>query len=97
MGNRGDKRTLDDRRKAYPSYQNEFGHLEGDTIIGKNHKSAVITFAERVSKLIIGLETPGHKAEDIEWTLNNWFNQLPKTSLSQLHLIVARNFPIGKV
>lgn len=53
LGKQSNKRTLDDRKKAYPSYQNEFFHLECDTIIGKNHKSAVITFAERVSKLII--------------------------------------------
>ena len=64
-GRQADKRTLDDRKKAYPAYESEFGHLEGDTIIGKNHKSAVVTFAERVSKLIIALETPGRKAKDI--------------------------------
>src|SRR5690625_7799148 len=57
-GKQADKRSLEDRQKAYPKYEDEFGHLEGDTIIGKNHKSAVITFAERVSKLIIALETP---------------------------------------
>src|SRR5699024_2782196 len=43
-GKQGDKRSLDDRKTAYPSYKNEFGHLEGGTIIGKNHKNAVITF-----------------------------------------------------
>ena len=71
-GKQADKRSLEDRSKAYPTFENEFGHLEGDTIIGKDHKSAVITLAERVSKLIIALETPGRKAEDIEFTLNNF-------------------------
>ena len=49
-GKQGDKRSLEDRSNAYPIVKNEFGHLEGDTIIGKDHKNAVITLAERVSK-----------------------------------------------
>ena len=61
-GKQSDRRSLEDRTKAYPTFESEFGHLEGDTIIGKDHKSAVITLAERVSKLIIALETPGRKA-----------------------------------
>ncbi|MFL2077524.1 IS30 family transposase [Marinilactibacillus psychrotolerans] len=91
-GKQGDKRTLDDRKKAYPTYENEFGHLEGDTIIGKNHKSAVITFAERVSKLIIALETPGRKAEDIEWTLNNWFKQIPNNLFKSITFDCGKEF-----
>ncbi len=39
-GKLGDKKSLDTRKKVYPAYENEFGHLEGDTIIGKNYKSA---------------------------------------------------------
>lgn len=70
-GKKRDERTLEDRKKTYPSYENKFGHLEGDTIIGKNHKSTVVTFAERASKLTIALKTPGCKAEDVEWFLNN--------------------------
>lgn len=31
----------------------------------------------RVSKLISALKTPGCKADNIEWTLNIWFQQLP--------------------
>ena len=95
-GRQADKRTLDDRKKAYPAYESEFGHLEGDTIIGKNHKSAVVTFAERVSKLIIVLETPGRKAKDIEWTLNNWLNHLPKNLFKSITFDCGKDFPIGK-
>ena len=91
-GKQGDKRTLDDREKEYPRYDNEFGHLEGDTIIGKNHKSAVITFAEKVSKLVIALETPGRKAEDIEKTLNNWFNHLPRNLFKSITFDCGKEF-----
>ena len=79
-------------KQAYPSYHKEFGHLEGDTIIGKNHKSAVITFAERASKLIIALKTPGRKAEDIEVTLTNWFKQLPKNLFKSITFDCGKEF-----
>lgn len=45
---------------------NEFGHLEGDTIVGLKHKSAVITLVERLSKVIITLKPCGRQAIDIE-------------------------------
>lgn len=70
------KRNFEDRKKAYPTYKNEFDHLESSTIIGKNHKSAMITLAKRGTKLIIGLEMHGRRAEDIETALNNWFKCL---------------------
>ena len=91
-GKQGNKRSLDDRQKAYPAFENEFGHLEGDTIIGKDHKSAVITLAERVSKLIIALETPGRKAKDIEQVLNNWFNNLPRNIFKSITFDCGKEF-----
>ncbi|MDN6345353.1 MAG: IS30 family transposase, partial [Tetragenococcus koreensis] len=91
-GKQGDKRSLEDRSNAYPIFKNEFGHLEGDTIIGKDHKSVVVTLAERVSKLIIALETPGRKAKDIEWTLNNWFQQLPKNIFKSITFDCGKEF-----
>ena len=91
-GKQGDKRSLEDRSRAYPSFENEFGHLEGDTIIGKNHKSAVITLAERFSKLIIALETPGRKAKDIEGTLNRWFGNLPRNIFKSITFDCGKEF-----
>ncbi len=41
-------------------------HLEGDTIVGLKHKSAVITLVERLSKVIITLKPCGRQAIDIE-------------------------------
>ncbi|BDP79740.1 hypothetical protein EfmAA290_04160 [Enterococcus faecium] len=38
------RRSIHEREKDYSQFSNEFGHLEGDTIVGLKHKSAVITF-----------------------------------------------------
>uniref|UniRef100_UPI00115E4509 IS30 family transposase n=1 Tax=Enterococcus durans TaxID=53345 RepID=UPI00115E4509 len=45
------QRSIHDRPDNYPDFNSEFGHLEGDTIVGIHHKSAVITLVERLSKV----------------------------------------------
>ncbi len=60
-GKNGEKqqyqRSIHDRPDNYPDFNSEFGHLEGDTIVGIHHKSAVITLVERLSKVIITIKT----------------------------------------
>lgn len=65
-GKQAFKRNISDREKDYPLYKDEFGHIEGDTIVGAHHKSAIITLVERLSKAIITLKPTGRKASDIE-------------------------------
>lgn len=60
------RRSIHEREKAYSQFSNEFGHLEGDTIVGLKHKNAVITLVERLSKVIITLKPCGRQAIDIE-------------------------------
>lgn len=81
---------LDERKEQYPNYEQEFGHLEGDTIVGRKHKSAVLTLVERISKLIIPLKVMGRRAIDIQESLNQWFSGLPK------HLFKSITFDCGK-
>lgn len=38
------KRNISERLTDYPQFEDEFGHLERDTIVGIHHKSAVITW-----------------------------------------------------
>ncbi|KAA9160457.1 IS30 family transposase, partial [Enterococcus faecalis] len=64
------RRSIHERSNDYTSFEEEFGHLEGDTIVGKKHKSAVITLVERLSKVIITLQPEGRRAIDIENRLN---------------------------
>ena len=65
-GKQAFKRNIAERKKDYTAFENEFGHLEGDTIVGVHHKSAVITFVERFSKVIIALKPKGRRAIDID-------------------------------
>ena len=71
------RRTIKHREQEHPDFANEFGHLEGDTIIGHQHKSAVIVLVERVSKCIIAINPKGGEAENIENALNSWLQDLP--------------------
>lgn len=84
------KRTIHQRNKEYDHFKDEFGHLEGDTIVGKNHKSVIITLVERLSKVIITLKSAGRQAIDIENCLNRWLQEVPN------HLFKSITFDCGK-
>jgi len=77
-GKQAFKRGIKDRDQEHPNFEKEFGHLEGDTIVGSQHKSAIITLVERISKCIITIKPEGRKALDIENSLNDWFQELPR-------------------
>lgn len=79
-----------ERADSYPDFKTEFGHQEGDTIVGEKNKSAVITLVERCSKAIITLKTNGRKASDIETSINQWLSQVPS------HLFKSITFDCGK-
>jgi len=89
-GKQAFRRSILDRDSEHPNYQKEFGHLEGDTIVGRHHKSAIITLVERVSKCIIAIKSAGRKAINIEEAFDQWFNRLPK------HLFKSIIFDCGK-
>ena len=84
------KRNIAERETDYPSFKEEFGHIEGDTIVGVRHKSAVITLVERLSKVIITLKPAGRKASDIETAMTHWFQSVPR------HLFKSITFDCGK-
>jgi len=89
-GKQAFKRNISERQKDYPHFEDEFGHLEGDTIVGVRHKSAVITLVEILSKAIITLKPDGRKASDIETTMNQWFKSIPR------NLFKSITFDCGK-
>ncbi|WP_281528687.1 IS30 family transposase, partial [Enterococcus faecium] len=89
-GKQAFKRNISERKKDYVVFEEEFGHLEGDTIVGIHHKSAVITLVERLSKAIIVLKPEGRKAVDIENSINEWLQSVPK------NLFKSITFDCGK-
>jgi len=54
-----------DQRPDEANNRARVGDWEGDTIIGKNHKGAIVTLDERVSKLRLAMPTGGKKADRV--------------------------------
>jgi IS30 family transposase len=51
-----------DERPAAANNRERIGDWEGDTIVGKNHKGAIVTLDERQTKLRLAAPLPGKKA-----------------------------------
>ncbi|ULG75112.1 IS30 family transposase [Macrococcus brunensis] len=90
------KRHISERTVEFPDFDTEFGHLEGDTIVGRHHGSAVITLVERVSKMIITLRPEGRKASDIEKALNSMFAALPYRLFKSITFDCGKEFSSWK-
>ncbi|EUJ34532.1 integrase, partial [Brochothrix campestris FSL F6-1037] len=60
-GRQAFKRNISERLTDYTQFNEEFGHLEGDTIVGVHHKSAVITLVERLSKSDYHIKTSRYR------------------------------------
>lgn len=95
-GKQAFRRSIHQRKRDHANYSEEFVHLEGDTIVGVKHKSAVITLVERLSKVIITLKPQGRQAIDIENRLNQWFESVPKHLFRSITFDCGKSFPIGK-
>jgi transposase, IS30 family len=72
-------KTIKERDEKYPNLSNckEFGHFEGDTIIGKKRKTAIVTLVEKQTKYIILLKG-SRKSEEVEMSINKWFANIPR-------------------
>jgi IS30 family transposase len=91
-GKQAFRRTIHQRQEEHTDFPNEFGHLEGDTIVGAKHKSAVITLVERLSKVIITLKPSGRQAKDIEDRMNQWFLSVPKNLFKSITFDCGKEF-----
>ena len=69
-------KTIHERDIKYPDAKKniEYGHYEGDTIIGEKRKSAIVTIVEKVTKCIILLKA-SRKSEDVKNSLNDWLKR----------------------
>ncbi len=85
-GKINDCKTIHERDKIYPNIKDnlEFGHFEGDTIIGEKRKSAIVTLVEKKSKFIVLLKA-SRKSDDVLNAVKKW---LRDTSPSPIKTIV---------
>lgn len=66
LGKQAFKQNIAERVKDYPAFKEDYGHIEGDTIVGVRHKNSVITLVELLSNVITTLKSDGRKASDID-------------------------------
>ena len=91
-GKQAFQRSIHERIDDYDQFENEFGHLESDTIVDQKHKSAVITLVERLSKVIVTLKPCGRHVADIENRLNSWFESVPKNLFKSITFECGKEF-----
>lgn len=84
-------KTIHERNEKYPKilYNAEYGHFEGDTIVGEKRKSAIVTLVEKTSKYIVLLKA-SRKSEDVKESVNNWISSLKE------NLVKTITFDRGK-
>jgi len=78
-------RVMIDQRPLIVDTKQRFGDWEVDTIIGKNHKTAILTATERKSQFELMVKTDGTKAESIRKQMINLlspFKEFVKTITS---------------
>jgi IS30 family transposase len=69
-------RTDIDERPEVADNRERVGDWEGDLIIGKNHKGAIVTLDERKSKLRLAMPTGGKKATKVRDAIIELFNPI---------------------
>jgi len=92
-----DVNTIHERNLKHPNIEekDEFGHFEGDTIIGKDHASAVITLDDRASKYRVLLKSE-RKSEETCQAITNWSSTI-KELLKSLTLDRGSEFAKWKL
>ncbi|BDP48856.1 IS30 family transposase [Enterococcus faecium] len=84
-----DSRSLYERKQLIKIF---FKSEEERLIVGIHHKSAVITLVERLSKAIIALKPEGRKAVDIENSINEWLQSVPKNLFKSITFDCGKEF-----
>lgn len=70
-------RRMIDERPSYVDQRKDIGHWEGDTIIGKNHKGAILTNVERLSGKLIAKKLPDRTSQSVLDSTIEEFSDLP--------------------
>lgn len=67
-----------EKRPEIANNRERVGDWEADTIIGKNHKGAIVTMDERKTKLRFAIPLPGKKAKAVKQAMISTLNPLKK-------------------
>lgn len=92
-------RVMINQRPDIVDAKTRFGDWELDTIIGKNHKTAILTATERKSQFELMVKTDGTKAESIRKQMINLlapYKELVKTITSDNGKEFAKHQEIAK-
>lgn len=86
-------KTIHERNDKYPNAKTskEYGHFEGDTIVGKNRKSAIITLVEKQSKYIVLLKA-SRKSEDVKESTCKWLSGIDNSCISTITFDRGKEF-----
>lgn len=92
-GRINDCKTIHQRDEWYPkaSTNQEYGHFEGDTIVGKNRQSAIVTLVEKKSKYIVLLKA-SRKSQDVKDATLNWLNEQVEISIKTITFDRGKEF-----
>jgi transposase len=85
-GKHSSTRSIHSRKDSYSQFDTEFGYLEGDTIVGKKHKSAIIT-----------LKPDGRTAKAVGHRMSQFLAHCPHHLFKSITFDCGKNFLTGKV
>jgi transposase, IS30 family len=60
----------------------QVGHFEGDTIVGKGHRGAVVTYVDKASKFLLAALCPDRTARSVNEATISLFEELDATPLT---------------
>ncbi len=91
-------KTIHERDEKYPNAKTsiEYGHFEGDTIVGKARKSAIVTLVEKYSKYIVLLKA-SERVRMLKKQFANGYHLYISRVYLLLHLIEVKSFQNGQI
>jgi IS30 family transposase len=72
-----DKKMIEERPEE-ANNRSEIGHYESDTIVGKDHKGAIVTYVCRMTRFLIAELIPDRKAETFNKATIENFKYIPR-------------------
>jgi len=75
-------RTGIEARPVKADEKQHLGHFEGDTVVGKGHRGAVVTYVDKAAKFLLAALCPDRTSRSVNEASISLFEELPSTPLS---------------